>query len=251
MISIITPVYNAIKYIDKTIDMVLAQDYTDWEWIIVEDGSTDGTRERLSELKASGALDKRICIILTDDNDHKAAGARNIGLAQAKGRYIAFLDADDVWMPGKLSRQLSFMEEKGAAFSFTAYEFGDSDAIGTGRFVRVPDRLSYRQALSRTIIFTSTVMCDTELLDKQLLYMPYIASEDTATWWRILKTGIDARGLDEPLTIYRRPGKSLSSNKFVALKRIWDLYRKQEGLGLIYSICNFIGWAVRATIRRI
>jgi teichuronic acid biosynthesis glycosyltransferase TuaG len=94
-------------------------------------------------------------------------------------------------------------------------------------------------------------MCDTELLDKQLLYMPYIASEDTATWWRILKTGIDARGLDEPLTIYRRPGKSLSSNKFVALKRIWDLYRKEEGLGLIYSICNFIGWAVRATIRRI
>ncbi len=251
MISIITPVYNAIKYIDSTIEMVLGQDYTDWEWIIVEDGSNDGTRQHLQEMMESEEFDDRIRIILTDDNDHGAAGARNIGVDAASGKYIAFLDADDVWSHDKLSLQLKFMEDTGAAFSFTTYEFGDADAKGTGKFVRVPDRLSYRQALSRTIIFTSTVMLDTEQLDRKLLYMPYIASEDTAAWWNILRTGTEARGLDRSLTIYRRPGKSLSSNKIVALKRIWDLYRINEGLGLISSAYYFVGWAVRATMRRI
>ena len=96
MISIITPVFNAIDFIDNTIAMVLGQTYQDWEWIIVEDGSTDGTREKLRELKSSPSKDPRIRIILSDDNDAGAAGARNIGLDNARGRYIAFLDADDI-----------------------------------------------------------------------------------------------------------------------------------------------------------
>ncbi len=251
MISVITPVYNATKFIDATIDAVLAQDCTDWEWIMVEDGSTDGTREKLRELKDSGALDERIHLVFMDDNVHGAAGGRNRGLDEANGRYIAFLDADDIWKSDKLSKQLKYMEEHGSAFSFTSYEFGDEDAIGTGRFVRVPERLSYREALSRTVIFTSTVMFDTQKIDKSLLYMPYVASEDTATWWNILRTGVTAEGLDEVLTIYRRPKKSLSSNKLSAIKRIWSLYRDREGLGVLSSAWYFTGWAIRATLRRI
>ena len=250
-ISIVTPVYNAIGFIDATIDMVLKQDYEDWEWILVEDGSGDGTRQHLEKMIASGLPDSRIRIIFADDNEHGAAGARKIGIDAAEGRYIAFLDADDIWHKDKLSTQLTFMEEEDAAFSFTSYEFGDSDAVGTGRFVRVPDSLSYRQALSRTVIFTSTVMIDTEKIDKKLIHMPYIASEDTATWWNILRTGICARGIDRSLTIYRRPAKSLSSNKLLAVRRIWNLYRTHEGLGVISSAYYFVGWAVRATIRRI
>ena len=186
-----------------------------------------------------------------DDNAHGAAGGRNRGLDEAQGRYIAFLDADDIWKSDKLSKQLKFMEENDAAFCFTSYEFGDEEAVGTGKFVRVPRTLSYREALSRTVIFTSTVMFDTQKIDKSLLYMPYIASEDTATWWSILRTGVTAEGLDEVLTVYRRPKKSLSSNKFSAIKRIWALYREREGLGVLSSAWYFAGWAVRATLRRI
>jgi len=251
MISIVTPVYNAVNYIDDTIRMVLNQTYTDWEWIIVEDGSTDGTREKLTAIKNNTETDKRIRILLADDNKFGAAGARNIGIDHTTGRYIAFLDADDVWKANKLERQLAFMEDGNKPFSFTSYEFGDAEANGTGKYVRVPEKLTYRKALSRTVIFTTTTMFDTEQIDKELIHMPHVASEDTATWWKILKTGITAYGLDEVLAIYRRPAKSLSSNKFVAIKRIWHLYRGVENLNIIASAWYFIGWAIRATIRRV
>ncbi len=251
MISVITPVYNAIAFIDETFAMMFAQDCTDWEWILVEDGSTDGTREKLAEYASSADCDSRVRIILADDNKNKAAGARNIGLDAAEGRYIAFLDVDDVWSKNKLSTQLDYMDKTGAAFCFTSYEFGDEQAKGTGRIVHAPRELTYRQALSRTVIFTSPVMFDTQKIDKSKLYMPYIASEDTATWWNILRDGVTATGLDEVLTIYRRPARSLSSNKLLAVKRIWGLYRDNEGMGVFKSIPYFIGWAFRATIRRI
>lgn len=251
MISIITPVYNAVNFIDDTIRMVCAQTYTDWEWILVEDGSKDGTREKLIKLRDSGNLDSRIKIILFDENNAGAAGARNRGLLEVTGRYVAFLDADDVWSANKLEKQLEFMQKKDVAFSFTSYEFGDANAVGTGRFVRVPEKLSYKQALSRTVIFTTTTMFDTEKIDSKLLNMPIVASEDTATWWKILRSGFLAYGLDEVLATYRRPAQSLSSNKLVAIKRIWNLYRNVEELNMIASAYYFCGWAIRATLRRI
>lgn len=251
MISIITPVYNAVNFIELTIAMVMAQTYSDWEWILVEDSSNDGTRELLTKLRDKGELDDRIKLILLDDNKGKAAGARNRGIEEAKGRYIAFLDADDIWKDDKLEKQLAFMKEKEASFSFTSYEFGDANAIGTGKYVRVPETLTYKKALSRTVIFTTTTMFDTEKINKDLIMMPLVASEDTATWWKILRTGVVAYGLDEVLAIYRRPAKSLSSNKFLAIKRIWYLYREVEKLPLIPSCIFFIGWAYRATVRRI
>ena len=251
MISIVTPVYNAINFIDDTIKMVLSQTYSDWEWIMVEDGSSDGTREKLAELMSRSDFDSRIKIILFDENSDGAAGARNRGLDEVSGRYVAFLDADDVWMPDKLEKQLAFMKEKDAAFSFTSYEFGDAEAKGTGRYVNVPAELTYKKALSRTVIFTTTTMFDTEKIDISLIHMPLVASEDTATWWQILRTGVKAYGLDEVLAIYRRPAQSLSSNKMLAIKRIWNLYRNIEGLNPIASAYYFCGWAIRATLRRI
>lgn len=255
MISIVTPVYNAIGFIDDTIAMVQAQDYADWELILVEDGSTDGTREYLTELKnrieSDPDGDSRIRIIIRETTEGAAAGARNAGVDAAGGEYLAFLDADDVWKTDKLRKQLKFMKERQIAFSFTSYEFGDEEAHGTGRFVRVPESITYRQALSRTVIFTSTTMFDLGRIDKSLLRMPYIGSEDTATWWNILKTGVVAFGLDEVLTVYRRPAQSLSSNKLVAIKRFWRLLREIAGLGVIASAYYFCGWAVRATLRRL
>ncbi len=245
-VSIIVPVYNASKYIKKTIESVQNQTFTDWELILVDDASTDNSTDIIKEHLS----DERISLYTSEDK-LLAAGARNLGLEKAKGRYIAFIDADDLWMKDKLQKQLDFMNKNECAFSYTSYEFGDEEAVGTGKYVKVLPVMTYKQALSRTIIFTSTVMADTEKLPKELLNMPKVPSEDTATWWQILRNGYNAYGLNEVLTIYRRPAKSLSSNKKVALYRIWNLYRGVEKLGIFTSMINFIMWALRATLRRI
>jgi teichuronic acid biosynthesis glycosyltransferase TuaG len=252
MVSIVVPVYNAEKYVITTIKTKLAQTYKDWELILVDDCSTDGSVARIRDFTAqlSDDLQKRLHLIEKDKNEG-AAAARNDGLERAKGQYLAFLDADDVWHESKLELQLAFMEEKGAAFSFTAYEFGDEQAQGTGRVVHVPPTLSYRQALSRTVISTTTVIFDLSVIDKALLEMPSIKSEDTATWWRILRNGHLAYGLDKVTAIYRRIPHSLSANKLEAVRRIWYLYRRVEGLGLFASAWYFVFWAVRATWRRL
>lgn len=249
MVSIVTPVYNAREYIKETIDSVLSQTYQDFEWFLVEDCSSDGTTAYLQELLEKLG-DSRLRYVQQPSN-RGAAEARNRGVELASGRYLAFLDADDLWLPNKLERQVKFIEEKDVAFVFTGYEFGDEQARGTGHIVKVPEKLTYTQALKNTTIFTSTVMFDTEKIAKKDLAMPKIKSEDTALWWKILKQGYMAYGLNENLTIYRRPAKSLSSNKLEAIRRIWNLYRKQENLGFLYSAWNFCFWAVRAVFRRI
>ena len=248
LISIIVPVYNAGAYIRETISMVAAQTYGNWELLLVDDGSEDDSREKIRESMESG--DARIRLIEKQQNEG-AARARNTGIEASKGRYVAFLDADDLWMPDKLEKELAFMKEKQAAFVFTAYEFGDEDAKRTGKVVNVPPSLTYFKALSRTVIFTTTVMLDTERTGRELIRMPEVKSEDTATWWKILKNGFTAYGLNEVLAVYRRPARSLSSNKLEAIRRIWNLYRKQEKLSLWYSVYNLFFWAVRATRRRL
>lgn len=248
LISIIVPVYNAAEFIRETMDSVRAQTYGDWELLLVEDGSTDNSVERITDyLKETG--DSRIRLIRQPGNQG-AAKARNRGLAEASGRYLAYLDADDLWSPEKLEHELAFLQEKQAGFVFTGYEFADEAGRGLGKVVRVPETLSYAQALSNTTIFTSTVMFDTAVIPKELLEMPVIKSEDTALWWKILRTGRTAYGLDENLVRYRRAGRSLSSNKLEALRRIWNLYRRAEGMSLWDSARHFCVWAVLAVRRR-
>lgn len=248
-VSIIVPVYRAADYIAETIEMVKRQTYGNWELILVDDCSPDDSADIIKEicnLEETG----RIRLIRKECNEG-AAQARNTGIEAAVGRYIAFLDADDIWFPNKLERELAFMKEKQAAFVFSAYEFGDEDAKGTGKIVKAPERLTYKKALTRTVIFTSTVMFDMSKLNKAQIRMPNVESEDTAAWWKILKSGYTAYGLNEVLAIYRRPSKSLSSNKITAIKRIWNLYRKEEKLTISVSVFCFCMWAVRAVLRRI
>ena len=253
LISIITPVYKAGSYIRETFQSVLSQTYTDWEWILVDDHSPDDTADVIRGLLNEFSDENRDRIrLLILDNNAGAANARNTGLVQAKGRYIAFLDADDVWLPNHLKTCMDHMKEKDAGFVFTAYEFGDENAKGTGRIVHVPEQLRYKEALSRTVIFTSTTLFDRERIPDELISMPAVPSEDTATWWQILRAGHTAYGTDVVTVIYRRPaGGSLSSNKLVAIKRIWNLYRQVEGLSVVASAWYFTGWAYRATVRRL
>ncbi len=248
-VSIVTPVYNGKQYIKETIDTVRGQTYRNWELLLVLDGSTDGTEKVVSEY-AESLGDARIHLIFQPCNQG-AARARNRGVEEASGRYIAYLDADDLWRSDKLERQLAFMKEKGAAFSFTGYEFADASGKGTGKVVRVPGIMGYRDALKNTTIFTTTVMFDTVKLRKDELMMPQIKSEDTALWWKVLKSGQMAYGLDENLALYRRTEGSLSSDKIEAVRRIWNLYRRAEGLGVCRSSYYLCFWAVRAVLRRV
>lgn len=274
LISVIVPVYGAEKYIAKTIAMVAAQTFENWELLLIEDASPDGSAQAVREaLTGCGRQDvsadiavrfanvraaevytdeqgRRILLFCKDMNEG-AAAARNTGLKLAQGRYIAFLDADDVWFSDKLAKEFAFLQERQAGFVFCAYEFGDQEAAPTGKVVHVPSVLTYREALSRTVIFTTTVLLDREKIADELIEMPLVESEDTATWWRILRAGHRAYGLDETLAIYRRPLKSLSSNKVKALRRIWNLYRRQEGFSILRSLRYFIPWAFRAAARRL
>lgn len=249
LVSIIVPVYNANKYVEDTVKSVVDQSYDNWELLLVDDGSTDGSSETIQRLESEDAT-QRIKVLLPNEHG-TAARARNYGLQHASGRYIAFLDADDLWEKDKLKKELAFMKEKKTGFVFTGYEFADANGAGLGKIVKVPDTLNYRQALKNTTIFTSTVLLDTQVIDKELIYMPEIESEDTATWYQILRNGHTAYGLNENLVKYRRVANSLSSNKVEAIRRIWNLYRKAEKLSLIYSAYNFVFWAVRAVLRRI
>lgn len=249
LISIIIPVYNAKPYIEDTVKTVVSQTYGEWELILVDDGSTDGSAEIVKRLEKEDTTG-RIRVLCPAEHG-SAARARNFGLANAKGRYIAFLDADDLWEKDKLEKELAFMKEENAGFVFSGYEFANADGVGTGKVVKVPKTLSYRQALKNTTIFTSTVLIDTQKVDMDLIKMPEIKSEDTATWYRILRNGHLAYGLNENLVKYRRVANSLSSNKLEALRRIWNLYRRAEKLSVIYSAYNFVFWAFRAVLRRI
>lgn len=246
-VSIVVPVYNAEKYLEETVESVRKQTYENWELLLVDDCSSDKSAEVMKRL---AERDARIRPVFQPQNGG-AAKARNRGIREAEGSYIAFLDADDIWKTEKLEKELAFLREKDAAFVFSGYEFADEQARGLGKIVRVPERLTYRQALKNTTIFTSTVLLDVEKLGKELIQMPDIKSEDTAAWWKILRNGYTAYGLNENLVYYRRSAGTLSANKLEAVKRIWRLYRQAEGLSVWYSFYNFCFYAVRAVLRRI
>lgn len=249
-VSVIIPVHNAEKFLEETIRSVLNQTYNYLEIILVDDASTDKSAEICERyVKAYPSVVRYIPA--KDRFAQGAAATRNRGIRSASGRFIAFLDADDLWGPEKLEKQVAFMRKNLCAFSFTSYEFAKANGAKTGKIVKVPEKITYEEALRNTTIFTSTVMFDTFRISKDELLMPNVKSEDTATWWKILRNDTVAYGLDEPLTRYRRAGHSLSSNKLRAIRRIWNLYRHVEHLNRRESFRNFCGWGKNAVRRRV
>lgn len=252
LISIVVPVYNAEDFLEETICYVQAQTYTEWELLLVDDCSADGSR-RIIEAKSKE--DKRIRLVLQSENSG-AAKARNCGMKEAIGQYLCFLDADDIWLPDKLAIELAHMKSvqeinPKAGFVFMGYEFADETGRGLGKVVHVPEQITYQQALKNTTIFTSTVMIDRKIIPDEDILMPCVASEDTATWWQILKRHGVGYGIDRNLVKYRRSANTLSSNKLIAIKRIWNLYRRQEQLSVVKSAYCMAFWACRAVFRRI
>lgn len=224
LVSVITPVHNGADTLAETVASVQAQSLEDWEMLLVDDGSQDGSRVLAETLAAA---DPRIRVSGWAENRGPAA-ARNAGIRAARGRYIAFVDADDLWLPEKLAAQISHMKQGGAGLGFTAYERMDAGGNLLGR-VGVPARAGHDDLLRSNVIASVTAMYDTAVYGR--VEMPDIRRrQDYGLWLLLLRQGGEAHGLNEVLARYRvRPG-SLSANKFVAAAATWRLYREVEEL---------------------
>lgn len=245
-VSIITPVYNCEKLISQTIDCVLNQTYEDWELLLVDDCSTDKSAEIIKKYVKK---DKRIRYFKLENNSG-AAVARNKALNESSGRFIAYLDADDLWKTEKLEKQVKFMLKNKIAFSCTDYEKIDEEGKSLNKIIKIPKRVNYNLFLRNTIIQTVGVMVDTNVTGKELLVMPNIRRrQDAATWCQLLKNGYDCYEVPENLSYYRVVSNSLSSNKFKAVKMNWYWYRKIEKLPLWKTCYCFVGYAFNAVKR--
>lgn len=231
-VSILMPAFNALHTLGEAVASVQAQSHTDWELLIVDDASRDGTYARAEALAAE---DIRIRLLRHAENKG-AAATRNTALAAAQGRYIAFLDADDLWHPDKLRRQLAFMAETGAAFSYTGFwrkysgaGHAQSPGQDPGREVHVP-----RSVDRNTLLRGNVIGCLTAMYDRAHLGdcpMPDLRMrQDFALWLDILTKTDRAQGLQAPLaTHHQRPG-SLTSNRLRAMRATWAMYRQHLGL---------------------
>lgn len=241
LVSIITPSYNSEPFIEDTLKSVTAQTYQNWEMLIADDCSTDRTRDIVKQWMDR---DNRIRLIELEENGG-AAVARNTAINQAKGKYIAFLDSDDLWTPEKLEKQIKFMQERDIAFSFTGYQLMDVDGNLKNTVIQVPTQIDYYGLMKNTIIGCLTVIIDISKTGH--FQMPNIRTrQDFALWLSILRKGFIAYGLQENLAHYRLVPGSISSNKVKAAKRTWKVYREIEGHGFIPSAWYFTNYAWNA-----
>lgn len=240
LVTVITPTYNSERFIIETIRSVQKQTHSNWEMIIIDDCSSDNTVELV---KKEQEKDNRIKLIQLEKNQG-AAVARNTGMKKAKGKYIAFLDSDDMWLPNKLEDQIRFMEENDYAFTFSSFAIMDQYGNLTGKTNRAVEKANYHDILKRPGI----IGCLTVILDREKIsdpYMPNIKTRnDFATWLKILRNGHTAYGLDKVLAYYRLVPGSISSNKLKAAQKNWYVYRQIEKLNLFSATYYFIHYAL-------
>lgn len=230
LVSIITPNYNSEKFIRQTIESVMAQTYTEWELIIVDDFSTDNS---LDIIQSYQVKDSRIKLHKNNKN-LGIAKTRNNGIEIAKGRFIAFLDSDDLWDYNKLEKQIKFMLDNNYALTYSYYRRINE----CGKFMKnvssIPEIINYSQLIKRNWIGCLTGIYDTKHTGK--VFIPDLKkSEDFALWLKIIKKTKKAHCFTEVLASYRLRKKSMSSNKLDLIKYNWLLYRNIENLSFVKS----------------
>lgn len=230
LVSIIMAAYNAEKTIEQAINSVLSQTYTNFELLVVNDCSKDGTAELV---KGIAATDGRVRLISNAKNSG-VSYTRKHGLEEANGSWIAILDSDDAWTPEKLEKQIELQNRTNADLLFTGSAFMDADGHPIDWYLHAPAEVTYRQLLKQNVLSNSSA-----LVRKELYARHYAVGdgmhEDFATWLGILKTGRLAYGVDEPLLIYRIAKNSKSGNKIKAAKMNWNTYR-YVGLNFVQSL---------------
>ncbi len=243
LVSIIMPCYNAALFLKEAIESVIAQTYSNWELILVDDCSQDNSWEIATQFS-----DLRIKVMRNATNSG-ATVSRNKAIEAASGRWIAFLDSDDIWMEDKLEKHLTYMTDNDIAFSFTHYSVMNDQNKQITVYTPKKSVYDYRMIVKHSTIGCSTVIYDSAKLGK--VYMPQTAvkREDFACWLQILKSGVDAYCYHKCLTKYRVHGNSVSSNKLKMVSYQWNVYRKVENLSWIRSAYYMIHWAVRGVLK--
>ena len=237
-VSVVMPVYNTRRFLRESARSVLTQTKADLELILVDNNSTDGSDEIIEELGASD--DRVVCLSCEKPG---AAPARNMAIKHARGRYIAFLDSDDLWLPEKLERQIAFMEKNSYVFTHTYYEKISMDGEKRIKVVERPAKLSYEDLLRSNQIGCLTAVYDSDALGKKP--MPDIkARQDYGLWLDILKNQHAAYCVPEVLAKYRvNMSGSLSSNKYANVRHNWELFRNVEGMSVIRT-AYYVGWNI-------
>lgn len=246
LVSIICPVYNAELYLEETIQSVISQSYSHWELLVIMDANS--IDQSLVLAKKWSQKDPRIKVLESATN-LGVAHNRNYGIQEAKGDFIAFLDADDLWLPQKLEKQVLFMETRSIDFSCHSYQQINIHGERLSLIRRVPPRIDYFDLLKSNRIGCLTVMVRSSLL-KKFSFKPQLPHEDFLLWLELLQQ-TPSYGIDEVLGLYRVMPQSRSSNKKQAALNRWLIYRKILKLNLIKSIYYFIHYASMAAHQRI
>lgn len=243
LVSIITPAYRVQAVVRETIDSVIQQTYPKWEMLIADDCSPDGTA---AVIAAAATDDPRVRLIRCEVNGGPAA-ARNAALGQARGRWIAFLDSDDLWLPTKLADSMEFATSQKSALTFTGFRRISFDGQKIGKYISVPKNLPYSKLLGNTAIATSTVLIDRRMTGE--FTMKNVYYDDFACWLEILKTGLKAHGLNKDLMRYRVVTNSVSRNKRRSASEVWKIYRQVEKINLACSAWYFMRYALNAILK--
>jgi glycosyltransferase involved in cell wall biosynthesis len=245
LISIIMPLYNCEEFVEESINSVISQTYENWELIVVDDCSTDNSYQKVKYLAEN---DNRIKLYQMPTNSG-VARVRNKAISVAKGRYLAFLDADDLWHSDKLKIQLEFMLQNSLDFSFTAFDVIDESGKTSFGVNEVPLKFRYKDLLKHTAIGCLTVMYDTFKLDKCYFDISLGKHEDYQCWLEILKKIPYAGGLNEPLAYYRVRNSSLSSNKLIAASYVWKIIYRYQKIPFLKALYYFSNYAFKAVLK--
>lgn len=244
LVSIVTPSYKSTKFISQTIESVLAQTYQNWEMMIVDDFSPDNSNEIIEKYCQK---DSRIKLIKLKKNSGPAI-ARNRAIEETKGKYIAFLDSDDLWLPEKLEKQVYFMIENNLSLTYSS--FYTIDESGKKINTRIAQSsISYHDILKSNHIGNLTGIYDCEKLGK--VYMDNVGHEDYTLWLKIMKEIKSTKGLIEPLAEYRVFFQSLSANKLKSAKWTWNIYRNILHFNFFKSLYYFMYYINNAIKKRI
>jgi teichuronic acid biosynthesis glycosyltransferase TuaG len=230
LVSIITPSYNSEKFISETIVSIQKQTYHNWELLITDDCSSDSTIEIVNTFIKN---DKRIKLFVLNNNSG-AGVARNNSIKHSQGRYIAFCDSDDQFLPYKLDKQIAFMQNNDLQFTYSSYKVCNEQGKIIGN-VTCPKEISYKKMLNNNYLGCLTAIYDTEKIGK--IYMSSIRKrQDWVLWLNILKLVGPTIGVNIPLAIYRNREESISNNKIGLIKYTFKVYHNEMHYNWVKSL---------------
>lgn len=246
LVSIIMPVYNSESFLEESIQSVINQTYICWELLIVDDCSSDSSSLIIHRYVNK---DRRIRYLKTNSSSGSPTLPRNIGIKEARGRFIAFLDSDDIWLPQKLEEQIPLLLEKAeTAIVYSNYEKISEQGLRNQRVVIAPVYTNYKKLLCGNVIACSTAIYDVEKVGKT--YFESIKHEDYVLWLTILKKGFVGKNTNSVNALYRVRNSSVSSNKWKAVAWQWNIYINVEKVGYVKAMCYFISYALKAYKKR-